>query len=337
MNGKTVADRIKADFEAMPLRMQAAARFVLAHPSEVALLSMRELARRAGVPASTMTRLAQRLGYPGFHDLKAVFADEMRGSLEWFSGRAVGMVTQREKLGEAGLVCDMAAALSDYVGALAAPRTISQFLAATDLLLAARRIYCIGARASFAVSFQFSHVQNYFWEKSVLLDAPGGVGIDLLGRAGPRDVMLAVSFNPHADSTLRAVEVAVAAACKVVAITDSELSLLGRRATVALIVPTRSSSFFDTITPAFAAGEILMALMASRIGAGVPEAVRRRERMLVASGVFRLEAGEEEVARRDRPVGNWPFPRDTDGGPPGRSGERCNFEPRERKGWRRDD
>lgn len=287
--GETVAQAIKRDFDAMPLKMQAASRFILEHPSEVALLSMRELARRAGVTAATMTRLAQRIGYSGFDELKAIFADDMRGSTEWFSGRAVGMLSRREKVGEAGLVSEMAAALSDYVSALASPQAVARFSAAADLLLDARRIYCIGARASFPVAYEFSHVQNYFWDRAVLVDAPGGVGVDQLGNAGPGDVVFAVSFNPYANSTIDIVEVAAAVGCRIIAITDSELSLLGRRAAVTIVVPTRSLSFFDTITPAFAAGEILMALMASRVGADVPDAVRERERMLISAGVFQMD------------------------------------------------
>lgn len=289
MIGETVVERIKRDFEAMPLQMQAASRFVLEHPSDVALLSMRELARRAGVTAATMTRLAQRLGFAGFDELKSIFADEVRGSTEWFSGRAVSMLHRREEIGEAGLVSDMALGLSEYVAALASPQMAKRFSAATELLVNARRIYCIGTRASFAVSYEFAHVQSYFWDRAVLLNAAGGGGIDSLGAAGAEDVALAVSFNPYANSTLRAVEVAAEAGCGIIAITDSELSLLGRRAAVSIIVPTRSSSFFDTITPAFAAVEILIALMASRVGAAVPDTVRQHERMLVSAGIFQLE------------------------------------------------
>lgn len=293
--GETVAQKIKRDFDAMPLKMQAASRFILEHPSEVALLSMRELARRAGVTAATMTRLAQRLGFSGFDELKSIFADDMRGSTEWFSGRAVGMLSRREKVGEAGLVTEMAAALSDYVSALASPQAVARFSAAADLLLDARRIYCVGARASFPVAYEFSHVQNYFWDRAVLVDAPGGVGVDQLGNAGPGDVVFAVSFNPYANSTIDIVEVAAAAGCRIIAITDSELSLLGRRAAVTIVVPTRSLSFFDTITPAFAAGEILMALVASRVGADVPDAVRERERMLISAGVFQMDGDAMET------------------------------------------
>ncbi|MGH7879602.1 MAG: MurR/RpiR family transcriptional regulator, partial [Candidatus Binataceae bacterium] len=62
---KTLAafnSQLKADFEQLPPQLKEAARWVIDHPADVALLSMREQARRAGIPPATLTRLAQRLG-----------------------------------------------------------------------------------------------------------------------------------------------------------------------------------------------------------------------------------------------------------------------------------
>ncbi|WP_363217011.1 hypothetical protein [Mesorhizobium sp.] len=47
---------------------------MLDRPRDVALLSMRKLAREAGVQPSTMTRLAKRLGFGGFEDIRNIFA-----------------------------------------------------------------------------------------------------------------------------------------------------------------------------------------------------------------------------------------------------------------------
>jgi len=57
-----LADRIVASFESMPAQLRTAARYILNKPNDVALLSMREQARQAGVQPATMTRLAKRLG-----------------------------------------------------------------------------------------------------------------------------------------------------------------------------------------------------------------------------------------------------------------------------------
>src|SRR5260370_7004953 len=60
------ASRLKADFENLSPQLQEAARWVIDHPADVALLSLREQARRAGIAPATLTRLAQRLPLRGY-------------------------------------------------------------------------------------------------------------------------------------------------------------------------------------------------------------------------------------------------------------------------------
>ena len=68
--------------------MQKVGAYVLDHPEDVALLSMREQARRAGVPPAAMTRFAQRLGYTGYDELRGLFAASIRGRVSDFGVRA---------------------------------------------------------------------------------------------------------------------------------------------------------------------------------------------------------------------------------------------------------
>ena len=88
MTPQVVAERIAAEFKALPDRMQKVGTYVLDHPEDVALLSMREQARRAGVPPAAMTRFAQRLGYTGYDELRDLFAASMRGRVSDFGARA---------------------------------------------------------------------------------------------------------------------------------------------------------------------------------------------------------------------------------------------------------
>ena len=71
-------DRLIARFDTMPPQMQIAARHLIDHPQDIALMSMRDLARRAGVSPATMTRLAQFLGAEGYEDLRREQADTIR-------------------------------------------------------------------------------------------------------------------------------------------------------------------------------------------------------------------------------------------------------------------
>jgi DNA-binding MurR/RpiR family transcriptional regulator len=286
MGSTEIVELIKANLDGMPVQMQSAARFIIDHPSEVALLSMREQARKAGVPPATMTRLAQRIGFPGYQDLKDTYAEAIRDNVAWFSGRAVNMLSRRREYGEVSLVTETIDAITRAINELRRPAAIEKLLKAADILHRAQRIYCIGARATFPVAFLFDYTQRYYSDKIRLLEGAGGSGVDLMHRISSKDALLAVSLSPYATSTQRTVKLAHAAGATVVAITDTEASPVARKADVSILISARSPSFFDTISPALASAEILVALLASRAGPDVPKKVRQHERHLQDAGVF---------------------------------------------------
>ncbi|TIU25817.1 MAG: MurR/RpiR family transcriptional regulator, partial [Mesorhizobium sp.] len=69
-----LAELLVERFENMPPQLRVAARFVLDHPKDVALMSMREQAHQAGVSHSTMMRLARWLGLDGYEDMRSLYA-----------------------------------------------------------------------------------------------------------------------------------------------------------------------------------------------------------------------------------------------------------------------
>ena len=74
-----ISRRIRERFDALPPEVQRAARWLADHPSEVALLSMRQQARSAGVSAPTMVRLARALGFADYASLRRPFQEAMAG------------------------------------------------------------------------------------------------------------------------------------------------------------------------------------------------------------------------------------------------------------------
>jgi DNA-binding MurR/RpiR family transcriptional regulator len=286
MGSAEIVERIKTALDDMPVQMQVAARFIMDQPSEVALLSMREQARKAGVPPATMTRLAQRLGFSGYQDLKDAYVEAVRNNVPWFSGRAVNMLNRRKQIGEAALITETVTSIARAVEDLSRPATVDALIKATNILERARSVYCIGARATFPVAFLFDYTQRFYSDKIHLLEGPGGSGIDLMHRIGSKDALLAVSLSPYSNTTHRATQLAHKAGARIVAITDSEFAPVARLANVAVLVSAQSPSFFDTISPALAAAEVLVALLASRAGADVPKNVSRHEKLLREAGVF---------------------------------------------------
>ena len=58
-------------------QLKKCAAYILEHPSEVATLSMRQVAARASVPPSTMTRLARALDLGTYNELRALYRDSI--------------------------------------------------------------------------------------------------------------------------------------------------------------------------------------------------------------------------------------------------------------------
>src|SRR3954454_18395550 len=104
-------ERIVETFDRMPAQMQAAARYVLERPRDVALLSMREQARQADVKPATMTRFAQRLGFDGYDDVRTLYADAIRNDGLGFAGKADAQVARQKRGGDRALASEMIASL----------------------------------------------------------------------------------------------------------------------------------------------------------------------------------------------------------------------------------
>ena len=273
-------DHVKQAFDGLPGRIQAAARFVLDNPHDVALLSMRELARRAKVPPATMTRLAQHLGLTGYEDIRAIHAAALRDRPENYSDRAEGLVRRHREVGLIGVAAAMVESLSTQVADLQQSIHVEQMVEAAEALGAGRRVFCLGQRSSFPPAYHFAHVLRFFDQRAHLLDAAGSTGSAGALDIGADDVLLVVSITPAARHVVEITAYARRSGATVIAVTDSHASPTGRMAHRVVIVGSRSPSFFDTMTPAFAACEILVALVAAREAGDVPAAVRDTEARL---------------------------------------------------------
>jgi DNA-binding MurR/RpiR family transcriptional regulator len=299
MSEAPLHSQLVSTFDGMPAQLQAAARWALDHPHDVALLTVREQARRAGVVPATMTRLAKRLGFDGYDAIKDLYADGLRRRGAGFSGKTEALLARRRLKGEAALAFDLADGLAHQMAALSQPAALAQIAAAARAIGKARRVYALGQRSSYPVAFHFAYVLGLAGIDARLLDGPGATGSDGLRGTRKGDVLVAVSVKPYTRATVQTTRYAARQGAAVVAITDSTVSPLAREASASIIVPTESPSFFHTMTPAFAAAEALAALVAAAAGASALEAVQQIERQFAALSTH-LQAGSGANGRPTR-------------------------------------
>ena len=270
-------------FEAMPPQLKVAARFVLDHPEDVALMSMREQANQAGVSHSTMMRLARWLGLEGYEDMRDLYARALR---KQSSGRPLALAGNQDGDGGYSTVGTVADLLAAQVASLGEYVSAAQFIAAADVLAGGRNLYSLGLRAEYAVAYHFAQTLSLLGNRVVHLDAAGGTGVDMLSAAGQGDAVLAIGLQPYARSTVEMAQIAAQRGVSVVAITDSRVSPLARLARESIVVTASSQSFFQSMVPAMAAAEILAALVAAGSGANVEAAVKDVQKLLATLEVY---------------------------------------------------
>ncbi|MDX8470093.1 MurR/RpiR family transcriptional regulator [Mesorhizobium sp. VK23B] len=275
-----LTDAIVEVFDTLPSQLQDAARYLLDNPEDVALLSMREQARRAGLQPWTMVRLAKRLGFDGYEPLRSLYANAMRQGELGFAGKAGTQLARQKEVGDRALAAEMVRSLSEQVAQLGEPERLDALIAAAERLHAARRIFCLGLRSSHPVVAHFAYVMSFLGEKAVMLDGASGTGTDAIRLAAAEDVLFAVSVAPYTRLTVDLARRAAANGVPVIALTDSAVSPLAGLAGLSVLVPTESPSFFHAMSPAFVVGEILAALIAGKGGEKALAAIRRTEDQL---------------------------------------------------------
>jgi DNA-binding MurR/RpiR family transcriptional regulator len=282
MDHGPLTEQIIQAFDTMSGQLQTGARYVLDRPRDVALLSMREQARQAGVQPATMTRLAKHLGMDGYDAVRELYAAAVRDGDLGFAGKAGVQVVSQKLKGDKALAADMLKSIGAQIDRLAAPEGLDRLVSAARALASARRIYCLGLRSSHSVAWHLHYVLTLVGERSIHLDGIAATGTDGLARATSRDVLLVASVLPYTRLTVELAEYAVERGMAVVAITDSEVAPLAQIAQHVVIVPTDSPSFFHAMSPAFAVAEVLGAIIAGRGGDDALATLKHTDQHLAA-------------------------------------------------------
>ena len=296
MDHGPLADRIIKAFDTMSGQLQAGARYVLERPRDVALLSMREQARQAGVQPATMTRLAKHLGMDGYDGVRELYAAAVRDGEIGFAGKAGAQVASQKLKGDKALAAEMLRSIGRQIERLAAPDRLERLVLAARALASARRIYCLGLRSSHSIAWHLHYVLSLVGERSTHIDGIAATGADALARATSRDVLLVASVLPYTRLTVELAEYAVEQGIAVVAITDSEVAPLAQIAQHAVIVATDSPSFFHAMSPAFVVAEILGAIIAGRGGDDALATLRHTDEHLAALNTHLKPRGNKKTS-----------------------------------------
>ena len=275
-------ENIVSQFSLLSPELQRAAEFSLQNANQLVVQSMRAFAAEAGVKPATLLRLAQRLGYNGWRELKSAFIDDLGLGNDTYVSKAEKLIakgTQPALYEEVFLAHQANLAFTQAENQHAMQQAVR-------LLDEAKQVYICGFRASFPIAWSLFYVYRLFNRQVSLIDGLAS-NIEVFTREiNAEDCLLLTSFSPYSRESLDVLNAARQAGARIIAITDSPVSPLAQAADCTLLFSLSSPSFFPSIVSGMGIAECLLAMLVARHGREAVNKIESAERYLQRSGAY---------------------------------------------------
>jgi DNA-binding MurR/RpiR family transcriptional regulator len=239
------------------------------------------LARRARVSGPTVNRLTVKLGFAGFPAFQASLLGELEDRLR--SPLAM-MGTRQPDVGDSpmrGYLRSVGAALRE--AETASPQI--SFDRVARLVTQARRLYLLGGRFSrHAADLLAAHLEQ-FRPQVIRLGAVSSETFDRLVDFGKLDVLIAFDYRRYQRDVIEFSLQAADRGARLVVFTDRWQSPAVARADVMIVSPVEVQSPYDTIAPAIAQVEALVAQIVAEKGDALRPRIQRIETIRRANDV----------------------------------------------------
>ena len=245
----TILDRIKAKSRKLTEADQKLISAMLENRAEAAFLSGPQLSQRASVHEATATRLAQKLGFKGFPDLRA----ELQREVLLDQDAANRMRRSVEKVEHGDYLTDLIAAEITALEVLARSVPQADVDRAADMIFEARRVFIFGQGHAQSVAGFLQRRLDRFGMSPVALTGRGRDIAERLVGIGGDDLVVALAFRRQPQSYGPLMRHAARVGARTILISDLAGPLMEPAADLMLAAPRgRSGSEFQTPTIPFA-------------------------------------------------------------------------------------
>ena len=262
----TIRDRLTDGSVQLTRSDLKVARALLADYPTAGLNTVAQLAALAEVSGPTVVRFVSRLGFDGFPNFQKTLLGEvqarMNSPLAMIDAGKASAVPQEQMYQEVIRSC------------IAMLETTSGMVPAADFEAAARlltdptlRLHFIGGRFSgYLAGMLWQHLRQLRADCQ-MVSGNQSDRVDSLIDIGRRDLIIAFDYRRYQIDTIQFVAAGAERGAQVILFTDPWASPLARCAKVVLTAPVEGPSPFDTMVPALAQVEALIAAIATRLSA----------------------------------------------------------------------
>lgn len=239
--------RIKAHIPHLTASQKLVANYIIEKPEKFALSSIRELEEELHTSKSTIVRLAQRIGYTGFHQLKADFLQNARKDLDPINQFKILLSDPTEKNNHLHLIADEAVKNINTTLQLIDEM---QFQEAIKLLKSANHVYTAGVNISSYLAGIASYLLNRVSIQTTAMHHRSLAFDEQVIHLSKNDVVFAFSFLPYSPETIQAARYAHERNIRVISVGDKPTSEIVPYSDVFFQVAVKSMTISNSIMSA---------------------------------------------------------------------------------------
>jgi len=267
----TLKDQIARHFASLSPQLRLAARYVSAHPEDVATRSLRQVASRSGLTPPTYSRLARAIGFAQYEGLRDSCRKELRQSRLSLAERAALLQKPDEnnpKEGRGSFAAIHAHSAVSGIQRLLDEMDVGQLAEAADQLVAAKNVYLIGSLCGRTMVEYLAYMTQMVTPNWRVVGQGASSASGILTGASENDALIAIAAAPYASETVKAVQLVAdsGTGANIIVITDDLLSPLLKHASYSFLIPAESSHFFPSHVALVTFLEILTGMIVRRLG-----------------------------------------------------------------------
>lgn len=269
-------------YESFSGRLQQVARHVLDHPDDFALETLTVIAERADVQPSAIVRFAKTLGFSGANPMQRVLRDSLLAN---HAALGYGERVRRFNASVSSKAStDSNEVLAEFIeGDVLALHNLRQTTSSADvrqaigLMHEAPTLYIMGFRRSFPVASYLAYSLQQVGKRTFFLDGVGGLAAQQIRTIQRDDLLVAISYQPYAEETVRVTEIATEAGAKVLALSDSLVGPVAKAANLVLQVKDSEVRNFRSLGASLCLAQALVVGLAFERERGANVRTRREK------------------------------------------------------------
>lgn len=238
------------------------ARYITESYDKAAFMTASRLGTAVGVSESTVVRFAVELGYDGYPSMQKAMQEMVLNRLT--SVQRIEVTNDR--IGDQDVISMVLQSDADKLRQTSEMVDRTAFNDSVKAILAAKRIYILGARSVAPLANFLGYYLNFMFNNVHIVTSSGAsemfeklIGVD------SNDVVIGFSFPRYSAATVKGAQYCRTTGATVIGFTDSRLSPLGQHSDYVLLAKSDMLSLVDSlVAPLSLINALLVALAAGR-------------------------------------------------------------------------